>query len=141
MCLSHVSAVFAPVLWWARLRSGLKRLSGRRIAAARLRTGLANVGRSQTCPFVPVGIPVRAMSPASATRTAVGLPALAILQLIGDVFVLWRLGHALLRFQKSGAAPQDDWSLHTLSSLLSSYVQLLQEIFLMGPCRCSWVEV
>jgi hypothetical protein len=88
--------------------SGLKRLSGRRIAAARLRTGLANVGRSQTCPFVPVGIPVRAMSPASATRTAVGLPALAILQLIGDVFVLWRLGHTLLPSQKSGAAPQEN---------------------------------
>jgi hypothetical protein len=108
MCLSHVSAVFAPVLWWARIMSGLKRRSGRRIAAARLRTGLANVGRSQTCPFVPVGIPVRAMSPASATRPAVGLPALAILQLIGDVFVLWRLGHALLPSQKSGAAPQEN---------------------------------
>jgi len=108
MCLSQVSAVFAPVLWWARLMSGLKRRSGRRIAAARLRTGLANVGRSQTCPFVPVGVPVRAMSPASATRTAVGLPALAILQLIGDVFILWQLGHALLPSQKPGAAPQDN---------------------------------
>ena len=108
MCLSHVSSVFAPVLWWARLMSGLKRRSGRRIAAARLRTGLANVGRSQTCPFVPVGVPVRAMSPASATRTAVGLPALAILQLIGEVFILWRLGHALLPSQKPGAAPQEN---------------------------------
>ena len=81
MCLSHLSAVF---LWWARLMSGLKRRSRRRIADARLRTGLANVAGSQACPFVPVGIPVRAMSPASATRTAVGLPALPILQLIGD---------------------------------------------------------
>ena len=108
MCLSQVSAVFAPVLWWARLMSGLKRRSRRRIADARLRTGLANVAGSQACPFVPVGIPVRAMSPAIATRTAVGLPALTILQLIGDVFILWRLGHALLPSQKPGAAPQDN---------------------------------
>ena len=73
------------------------------------------------------------MSPASATRTAVGLPALALVQLVGDVFVLRRLGHALLPSQKSGAAPQDDWSLHTLSSFLYSFVQVLQEIFVMGP--------
>ena len=79
-----------------------------RIADARLRTGLANVAGSQTCPFVPVGIPVRAMSPAIAARTAVGLPALPILQLIGDVFILWRLGHALLPSQKPGAAPQEN---------------------------------
>src|SRR5260370_26002907 len=91
MCLSHVSAVFAPVRWWARIMSGLKRLSGRRIAAARLRTGLANVGRSQTCPFVPVGIPVRAMSPASATHTTLELPAVPILQLLDYFFVLLRL--------------------------------------------------
>ena len=108
MCLSHVSSVFAPVLWWARLMSGLKRRSRRRIADVRLCTGLANIGRSQTCAFVPVGIPVRAMSPAIATRTAVGLPALTILQLIGDVFILWQLGHALLPSQKPGAAPQDN---------------------------------
>src|SRR5258708_26550750 len=108
MCLSHVSSVFAPVRWWARIMTGLKRRSRRRVADARLRTGLANVGRSQTCPFVPVGIPLRSMSPASATRTAVGLPALAILQLIGDVFILWRLGHPLLPSQKSAAAPQDN---------------------------------
>jgi len=88
--------------------SGLGRRSRRRIADARLRTGLANVAGSQTCPFVPVGIPVRAMSPAIAARTAVGLPALTILQLIGDVFILWRLGHALLPSQKPGAAPQDN---------------------------------
>jgi hypothetical protein len=121
--------------------SGLLRRSRRRIAGARLRTGLANVAGSQACPFVPVGIPVRAMSPASATRPAVGLPALAIVQLGGDVFVLWRLGHALLRFQKSGAAPQDDWSLHTLSSLPYFFVQVLQNSFVMGPFSCSWVEV
>ena len=88
--------------------SGLRRRSRRRIAGARLRKGLAKVAGSQACPFVPVGIPVRAVSPARATRTAVGLPALTIVQLGGDVFVLWRLGHALLPFQQSGAAPQDD---------------------------------
>ena len=96
------------VLWWARNMSCLRRRSRRRIADARLRKGLANVAGSQACPFVPVGIPVRAMSPAVATRTAVGLPALTILQLIGDVFILWQLGHAILPSQKSGAAPQDD---------------------------------
>ncbi len=96
------------VLWWARIMSCLRRRSRRRIADARLRKGLANVAGSQACPFVPVGIPVRAMSPAIATRTAVGLPALTILQLIGDVFILWQLGHAILPSQKSGAAPQDD---------------------------------
>jgi len=31
-----------------------------------------------------------------------------LLQLIGDVFILWRLGHALLPSQKPGAAPQDN---------------------------------
>ncbi len=31
-----------------------------------------------------------------------------LLQLIGDVFLLWQLGHALLPSQKPGAAPQDN---------------------------------
>src|SRR5260370_6986036 len=95
--------------------SGLRRRSRRRIADARLRTGLANVAGSQACPFVPVGIPVRPLSPAIATRTAVGLPALTILQLIGDVFILWRLAHAILPPQKLVPAPHYNLSLLTSS--------------------------